>query len=368
MRTKSKTAETRIKRSLRGISPVISVLLMIAIAVAASLVAYAWVMGYLDFTTSKTGQAIIVQSSAIDTSSNDLLVYVQNVGSSTVEFSPTACVYIDNELKVCSISGDNPLDKGKTATLAIAGADTLSYPIKLKVVTISGTSTERYAWKLSSVDGIAPLETLIFYDDFESGNSDKWTQKIENGGTFTVESAADAYQGTYLAKATVGSNLDDYVSLRKTVTSTDNLYISVYMRFDSLYSAEGYVIAGPMFRNSGASSMAMSILSFDGATRKWGVRYWDSPVWKNILESGTSTVEAGKWYFVEMQVIISDTNGELHLWVDGVEKISASGLDTNDYGSINTAAISVYIDYAEGVDRPICFDYVSVSDAYIGPE
>ena len=38
---------TKIKRSVRAISPVIATLLMIAIAVAASFVVYAWVIGYI---------------------------------------------------------------------------------------------------------------------------------------------------------------------------------------------------------------------------------------------------------------------------------------------------------------------------------
>ncbi len=41
----------KFRRNTRAISPVIATLLMIAIAVVASLVTYAWVMGYMNFTT-----------------------------------------------------------------------------------------------------------------------------------------------------------------------------------------------------------------------------------------------------------------------------------------------------------------------------
>ena len=50
------------RRNTKAISPVIATLLMIAIAVVASLVTYAWVMGYMNFTTEKTGKAIQIQS------------------------------------------------------------------------------------------------------------------------------------------------------------------------------------------------------------------------------------------------------------------------------------------------------------------
>ena len=56
---------TKFKRSIKAISPVIATLLMIAIAVVASLVVYAWVTGYMGNTTSKAGKAIQIQSFAI---------------------------------------------------------------------------------------------------------------------------------------------------------------------------------------------------------------------------------------------------------------------------------------------------------------
>ena len=62
---------------------------MIAIAIAASLIAYAWVIGYMDFTTTKVGKAIQIQSITPD------YVNVQNVGDSDVEIS---VVYVDGVL------------------------------------------------------------------------------------------------------------------------------------------------------------------------------------------------------------------------------------------------------------------------------
>ncbi len=71
----------RLRKNIKAISPIISVLLMIAVAVVAALVTYAWVMGYIGFTTNKTGKAIQIQSVAL--SGTNVVVYVQNVGDST---------------------------------------------------------------------------------------------------------------------------------------------------------------------------------------------------------------------------------------------------------------------------------------------
>ena len=50
------------RRNVKAVSTVLATLLMIAVAVAASLVAYAWVMGYIGGTTGKVGKAIQIQS------------------------------------------------------------------------------------------------------------------------------------------------------------------------------------------------------------------------------------------------------------------------------------------------------------------
>ena len=73
----------KLRKNIKAISPVLSTLLMIAVAVAASLVTYAWVMGYLNFTTSKVGKSILIQSIASVNVTNtpgqiDLVVYVQD--------------------------------------------------------------------------------------------------------------------------------------------------------------------------------------------------------------------------------------------------------------------------------------------------
>lgn len=115
---------------------------MIAIAVAAALVAYAWIMGYIGGTTIKAGKAIQIQSYAIDDSGN-LIVYVQNVGVGQVQLKADGSVYLGDNL-VGILTPSDPLiaiDEGKTVTLV------LNYQyhgewIKIKVVTAEGTFTE----------------------------------------------------------------------------------------------------------------------------------------------------------------------------------------------------------------------------------
>ncbi len=124
----------KFRKNVKAISPVISVLLMIAVAVVASLVAYAWVMGYIGFQTSRTGQAIQIQSVAKDGS-----VYVQNIGGGQVTFS-NPCVYINGTS--VTVSGTGSFGPGETATLTGAGTWTDGDTITVKVTSADGTFSQ----------------------------------------------------------------------------------------------------------------------------------------------------------------------------------------------------------------------------------
>jgi archaellum component FlaG (FlaF/FlaG flagellin family) len=74
-------------------------------------------MGYMNFTTQKTGNAIQIQS--IDQGLG--VIYVQNVGTSSVKFSdPTMVVYFDGVAKTVSpvgLTGTPANTLGATSTV-----------------------------------------------------------------------------------------------------------------------------------------------------------------------------------------------------------------------------------------------------------
>ena len=124
----------KLRKNVKAISPVISVLLMIAVAVVASLVAYAWVMGYMNFQTNKTGNAIQIQSISIDGS-----VYVQNTGSGTVSFQDT-CLFIDGKAYVTNATAVTTLEEGTTLALKISG--TTPFTAGTHIYTVKATCRE----------------------------------------------------------------------------------------------------------------------------------------------------------------------------------------------------------------------------------
>jgi len=134
----------KFKRSVRAISPVISVLLMIAIAVVAALVAYAWVMGYMGNQTDKAGKGIQLQSF---TTQGNLVLYVQNTGQGTVHLKYDGAVYVNDVLKnILLVDNENavsldiiPIVEGQTRTLVIDYVPIPNEELRIKIVTMEGT-------------------------------------------------------------------------------------------------------------------------------------------------------------------------------------------------------------------------------------
>jgi len=128
-----------LRRDKKGVSDVIAVLLMIAIAVAASLIAYAWVMGYLGGVTGKAGNAITVQSYA-DSGAN-LNIWVQNVGQNTVTIDS---LYVNGVLQSTGLGITLPQGNTTATPLSAPWNAAWNAPatVKIQVVCTDGTTGE----------------------------------------------------------------------------------------------------------------------------------------------------------------------------------------------------------------------------------
>ncbi|MEM2865222.1 MAG: archaellin/type IV pilin N-terminal domain-containing protein [Candidatus Bathyarchaeia archaeon] len=129
----------KIRVGRRAVSPVIATLLMIAIAVAASILVYVWSMGLVGTLQGgggkQTTEQIILE--AYDaTKSNEWTLYLRNVGSSKVTVS---ALYINGT----AIEGITPFDItiGGTYTLKASVQSlqlTSGAAVPVKIVTATG--------------------------------------------------------------------------------------------------------------------------------------------------------------------------------------------------------------------------------------
>jgi FlaG/FlaF family flagellin (archaellin) len=164
-----KQIKRHIRRNVKAISPVLAVLMMIAVAIAGSLVVYAWVMGYIGLSTERSGQAIMIQSIANDATDTDLVVFVQNIGEGSVQLEGSSCLYVNGEIVDCTITGVTvsdglaTLNKGDTATLTyVEGAALPGEKVTVKVTTLLGTSAEAHEYPAGSARATPAFHHFAF--------------------------------------------------------------------------------------------------------------------------------------------------------------------------------------------------------------
>jgi FlaG/FlaF family flagellin (archaellin) len=178
---------TKIRRSVRAVSPVISVLLMIAIAVAAALVAFAWVSGYLDFTTTKVEKSIQIQSVS------QTAAYVQNVGEGGVKLGS---MYVNGVLATDAVFAPTTLEPSESSAVTTAAFSWSDYSqVTIKIVTTEGISAQsaQYTKTFTSTTGTPQNPAVLDHFSFSFITSPK-----TSGVPFSVTiRAIDQYGATF---------------------------------------------------------------------------------------------------------------------------------------------------------------------------
>jgi len=143
----------KILKTKRGISTIIAVLLMIVIAVAAAVITYVWIMGYLGGTMAGVGQTSEQMRISIDSVSNSsstaFTVVVRNIGDITATVD---AIYVGTST---------------TNLVAATGVSSTSITTTQGPVSISGTYSTgfvkgtTYIIKVVCSDGQSATATLI---------------------------------------------------------------------------------------------------------------------------------------------------------------------------------------------------------------
>ena len=135
----------KISQRTKGISPVLTVLLLIAIAVGSALITQMWIVTYVNNTMSKVEHIIWIPSVKFLEEGNDIniTIYVQNIHDGTVQVTQ---VYINRVLvreEDVTIPGDGFIEESETCTLRVINQSLIkNEEVHIKVVCIDGVSTE----------------------------------------------------------------------------------------------------------------------------------------------------------------------------------------------------------------------------------
>ncbi|MGC8988026.1 archaellin/type IV pilin N-terminal domain-containing protein [Infirmifilum sp.] len=134
----------------RAISPVIATLLLIVIAVAAAVLTYIWLTGYMGTITphqTPTQLQERVKIDAVQVDNTGVYIYVANIGDVDTSIVG-AYVLTLNYTAVCGGSISKPLPKGSTAQVQVPGTCTL-------------TSGKTYIAKVTAKQGSEATYTFV---------------------------------------------------------------------------------------------------------------------------------------------------------------------------------------------------------------
>mgnify|MGYP000551247788 CR=1 FL=1 len=136
----------------RGVSPVIAVLLLVVITVAAAVLVYIWLIGFMQSQTTTTGatalgEKIKFESAELDASSKTFKAYVRNVGDTTTYLVSVYLLKADGQTVVeakTSYTGPGfgvAIEPGNVQYVEVAFSATIesNKVYVIKVVTALGT-------------------------------------------------------------------------------------------------------------------------------------------------------------------------------------------------------------------------------------
>jgi FlaG/FlaF family flagellin (archaellin) len=259
---------TKIRRNIKAISPVISVLLMIAVAVVASLVVYAWVMGFIGGKTNQVGQSVQIQSMGI-ASNGHFQIYVQNVGQGAITLDPAGSVYINGTQYTSTITPTGPLNPGQTATLDVSSASVaLGDNVVVKVVSGSGTysqvsNTIGQSSSPSSSPTPTPGQNTVSYQTsgtgtatgpqtYTSGTPINIVATVGNGYTFSTWTATPSSQVSFGSPTTPSTTAtitgSGTVVITATFTQTQTQY-----QITVTQTSNGVIAPGTTSYNAGST-------------------------------------------------------------------------------------------------------------------
>ncbi len=132
-------------RNRRGLSPVVSVLLLILIAVAAAVIIYAWFSGAASKNPTNVPQLYErISIDAVKVNSTGTYVFIRNIGSVSATIESAYLINATTNSVICSASSGQTIGPGSSLVIALTSCNSTNLPpgtYVAKVVTKSGVET-----------------------------------------------------------------------------------------------------------------------------------------------------------------------------------------------------------------------------------
>jgi hypothetical protein len=208
----------------------------------------------------------------------------------------------------------------------------------------------------------------LFEDGWELGFS-AWTVNGVSGGVVMTTDPVAAHHGSYGCKISgLDGNVDydHYGICGKTLPAQQDLYTRVIVEFtQELSTGMLYILQHSAF--GGGISHGCLERSADG-TYRWLIEdSTDAGVINDFFGPAFTGPIAGRKICLELHTLKSGSAGQVALWVDGVQVINETGIDTGDLPITECRAEAWHI-WGNPNAGTIYLDCFVADTAYIGPE
>ena len=216
-----------------------------------------------------------------------------------------------------------------------------------------------------------PSEALVlFEDEFESGDFSAWSGIYTTAGDNAMVASAYPYEGTHHSCFQTGAIVSgvkyaySYVDLSQPVSeiyARGYFYIAEGLPLDDSndrFGLIGFEVGGQLLctfrvhRSNGVDKF--NIIGLNG---------------NNGVEKSTDALYPveGQWYCLELYIKVHSSLGEYRAWINGVEQIAITNIDTARYGS-SVSRVRFGLTYTANVQHSVevyC-DSVVISTRYVG--
>ena len=225
--------------------------------------------------------------------------------------------------------------------------------------------------------------TTIFSDGFESGDFSAWTSQFTDPGNTIEVIAAAAHSGSYGLHAINNGSADVATTKKVFANNYTTLYERVYVYMLNIPTEEDGYIRFFDLRHDSVQDFGCGLMRDVSGNYEWFIHYPSESGYEGYDNSLSAAFipSSGTWYCLEIKAVVSDTVGEARLYVNGVEVITATGLDTGT-NALNATEVGIGLidnnqptsdkSFDAGVWSGANYievyeDDVVVADSYIGP-
>jgi hypothetical protein len=212
--------------------------------------------------------------------------------------------------------------------------------------------------------------TILFEDGFESGNFNAWNGTFITAGDSATVASTNPYEGIYHGHFKTDSIVSGvkYAYVYKTLSeAVAEVYARAYFYIvDGLPLNDDDDRFGLISFEVGGQSQCTFRVRRSGGVDKFNIIGYDGISTVSKSTDAVYPVE-GQWYCIEFYIRVDSAIGEYRAWVNGIEQITITNLDTTRYGTgVNNVRFG--LTYTANVQHSVelhC-DSVVVSNHYVG--